>query len=113
MLGLSLFSFRSPQRNHESDERRIAQIWRVVRSAVADAEAESTGLRARIVNARRSAVFLIDVDGGESDPTGRVEVRGLEQHVRVAEGRLAQLKDHLAQLQRIEVTMPRLPHRNG
>jgi hypothetical protein len=110
VFGLSLFSFRSPQRNQESDEFRIVQIWRVVRSAVADAEVESKGLRARTVNARRSAVFLVDVDGGESDPTGRVKLRGLEQYVRVAEGRLAQLKDHLEQLQRIKVTMPRLPH---
>ena len=108
MFDLSLFSFRS-QRNQESDERRLAQIWRVVRSAVADAEAESKGLPARIVSARRSAVFLVDVDGGESDPSRRAKLRGLEEHVRFAEERLAQLKEHSAHLQRIEVAIPGLP----
>jgi hypothetical protein len=42
MFSLRLFRFRSLERNRESDERRIAFIQKVVRSAVAEAEAEAT-----------------------------------------------------------------------
>jgi hypothetical protein len=39
MLGVSEFRFRSPKRNRETDERRIALIQKVVSSTVADARA--------------------------------------------------------------------------
>ena len=102
MFGLGLFGFRSRERNRENDERKLAQIRQVVRSAVAAAEVESKGLQARIAKGRRSAVFLVDVDGGESDPDRRTELRRLEQRILAAEARLAQLRDHLAHLRRIE-----------
>jgi hypothetical protein len=107
--GLSLFNFRSPERNRETDERRLAQIRRVVHSAVADAEAESKGLRARIAKARRSGIFLL-VEVGGPDPTRCAELRTLEKDVVSAEGRLAQLRDHLVVLRGIEVATTRLPH---
>jgi hypothetical protein len=48
MFSLRVFRFRSLERNRDNDERRIAFIQKVVRSAVADAEDEATGLRARM-----------------------------------------------------------------
>jgi hypothetical protein len=88
MFGLSLFSFRSPQRNQEADRRRLSQIWRVVNSAISRAETETKGLRARIAKARRSATFLVDVDGGESDPSSRAELKTVERYLGAAEARL-------------------------
>jgi hypothetical protein len=53
MSGLGRFHFRSRGRNRETDERRLGLVRMVARSAIADAEA--TGLRARVAEARRSA----------------------------------------------------------
>jgi hypothetical protein len=47
MFDFRLFQFRSPGRDQENDKRRIALVQKAVRSAVADAEAEVTGLRTR------------------------------------------------------------------
>jgi hypothetical protein len=102
VFGLHLFRFRSPERNREADDRRLALIQKDVRSALADAEAEATGLRARIAKARGSSSFLleqIEDDGG--DPTRRGELKNLEHKLLTAEGRLAQLQDHLAVLWKI------------
>lgn len=109
MFGLDLFRFRSPERNRETDERKLAQILQAVRSAAADAEVESKVLQARSAKGRRSAVFLVDVDGGQSDPNRRTELRRLEQRLLATEARLAQLRDHLAHLRRIEAAT-RLPY---
>jgi hypothetical protein len=57
MSSVREFRFRSPERNRETDERRIALIQEVVSSAVADAAAEATGVRARIAQAQRSLIF--------------------------------------------------------
>jgi hypothetical protein len=67
MFGLRLFQFRSRKRDQATDEQRLALIRKVVRSAVADAQAESKGLRVRIASARSSVTFLIAKvdDGGE------------------------------------------------
>jgi hypothetical protein len=101
MFGLRLFRFRSRKRDQATDEQRLALIRRVVRSAVADAQAESKGLRARITSARSSVTFLIaKVDDGEA---GGAELTSLEQELMAAERRLAQLNDHLAVLRNIEV----------
>jgi hypothetical protein len=90
-------------------ERRIALIRKVVRSAVADAEAEVMGLRARVVRARRSAIFLVEVDSSEPDPSRRARLTSLEQHLLAAEQRLNQLKAHLAFLRSIEAATTRVP----
>jgi predicted RNase H-like nuclease (RuvC/YqgF family) len=101
MFGLRLFRFRSRKRDQATDEQRLALIRKVVRSAVADAQAESKGLRARIASARSSVTFLIaKVDDGEA---GGAELTSLEQELMAAERRLAQLNDHLAVLRNIEV----------
>jgi hypothetical protein len=102
VFSLRLFSFRSSERNQESDERRLAQISRAVRLAAVDAEAEARGLRARIAKARKAAIFLTDIDGSRPNRTRRTKLKELEQLLLAAEARLAQLRDHLAHLQRIE-----------
>jgi hypothetical protein len=110
VFGLSLFSFRSPQRNQETDRRRLSQIWSVVNSAISHAETETKGLRARVAKARISAAFLAEVDGGESDPSGHAKLKTVERYVADAEARLAQLKDHLEHLRRIEADVIPLTH---
>jgi hypothetical protein len=111
MFSLRLFRFRSLERNRESDERRVAFIQKVVRSAVAEAEAEAAGLRARMVKARRSVIFLVEqVESGEPDPGHRAELTSLEARLVVGEQRLAQLKDHVGFLRSIEVAATRQPH---
>jgi hypothetical protein len=54
MFGLRLFRFRSPERNRETDEQRLACIREVVRAAVSEAEAEFRGFRARVARTWRS-----------------------------------------------------------
>lgn len=97
MFSLRLFRFRSLERNRESDERRIAFIQKVVRSAVAEAEAEATGLRTRMAKSRRSVIFLVEHgESGGTDPSHRAELTSLEARLLVGEQRLAQLKDHVS-----------------
>jgi hypothetical protein len=103
MFNLRLFRFRSPERNRENDNRRIALILKTVRSALADAESEAKGLRARILKARQSSIFLVErIDGRQPEPTRDLELRGLELRLLTAESRLAELKDHIAALRKIE-----------
>jgi hypothetical protein len=99
MSGLGRFRFRSPERDRQTDERRLGLIRMVARSAIADAEAEAEamGLRARIAEARRSAIFLVQqVDAGESIP--RPEFSNSAKQLLAIEQRLAQLEDHLTAL---------------
>jgi hypothetical protein len=111
MFSLRLFRFRSMERNREKDERRVAFIQKVVRAAVADAEAEATGLRARMAKARRSAISLVEqADSGEPGRSHRAELTNLERHLLAGEQRLAQLKDHIEFLRSIEVASTRVPH---
>jgi hypothetical protein len=110
MLGLRLFRFRSLERNRQTDERRLALIRSAVRSAITDAEAESRGLRARMVKARQSSIFLLgQIQGDESGPTHRAELASLEQNLRATEQRLAELQEHLAFLRSIAVAATRPP----
>jgi hypothetical protein len=103
MFSLRLFRFRSPERNRENDTRRLALVQKAVRSALADAEAEAIGLRARILKARRSSIFLLEqIDGREPRPARDVELRSLEASLLTAESRLGELKDHIAVLRKIE-----------
>jgi septation ring formation regulator EzrA len=97
MFDLQLFRFRSSRRDTHTDEQRLALIQKVVRSALANAQTEYKGLRARITSARSSATFLAaNVEGGASGHGG--ELSRLEQELIAAERRLAQLTDHLAVL---------------
>jgi hypothetical protein len=103
------FRFRSPERDRESDERRFGLIRTVVRSAIADAEAEAKGLRARIAEARRSAMFLVEHgDYAEYVPTSRPALKTREENLLAIERRLAQLEDHLATLRKLERRINRI-----
>jgi hypothetical protein len=111
MFSLRLFRFRSLERDREKDKHRIAFIQKVVRSAVADAEAEATGLRARMAKARRSVIFLVEHgESGEPNPDHRAELTSLERRLVAGDQRLAQLKDHIEFLRCIEVAATRQPH---
>ena len=97
-----LFRSRSPQRDRENDQARLARIHQTVRTCVKNAESELNGLRARLEKARQSASMVVgNVDNGERDEARRSELRRVEERLLTAERRIVQLKDHLAALQRI------------
>jgi hypothetical protein len=110
MSSVREFRFRSPERNRETDERRIALIQEVVSSAVADAAAEATGVRARIAQAQRSLIFPVErVPRSEGDENRRADLTRLEQQLLAAEVRLLELRDHLAFLRNLEFAATRVP----
>jgi hypothetical protein len=103
MLGRGLFQFRSTGRNRENDERRIAFVRKALRTAVADAESEAAGLQARLEKLRTSVTILVArIEDGDPNPARRAELTNLEGRLRVGELRLARLRGHLTQLQRLE-----------
>jgi hypothetical protein len=103
------FRFRSPERDRENDERRFGLIRTVARSAIADAETEAEGLRARIAEGRRSAIFVVQPnDHGEYGSTNRAALETREGHLLAIERRLAQLEDHLTALRKLERRVNRI-----
>jgi hypothetical protein len=110
MSSVREFRFRSPERNRETDERRIALIQKVVSSAVADATAEATGLRARIAQAQRSLIFPVEpIPRSDADESRHADLTRLEQQLLAAEIRLVELRDHLAFLRNLEFAATRVP----
>jgi hypothetical protein len=109
MFGLRRFRFRSPERDRASAERRLAHIQGAVRTAIAEAEAESKGLRVRVAKTRSSVVSLqAQVEGRETDPACRAELANLEHALLTGERSLAQLEDHLTALRKLERRLDRL-----
>ena len=109
MFGLLRFRFRSPERNRETDERRLARIKGVVHSAVLEAEAEFRGLRTRVARTRRSVMSLLaQVKERAPDPACRAEFANLERTLLAGEQSLAQLEDHLTVLRKLERRLDRL-----
>jgi hypothetical protein len=109
MFGLRRFRFRSPERNRETEERRLARIKGVVHSAVLEAEAELKGVRTRVARTRRSVMSLLaQVEEREPDPACRVELTNLERTLLAGERSLAQLDDHLTALRKLERRLDRL-----
>jgi hypothetical protein len=109
MFGLRRFRFRSPERNRENDERRLARIRAVVHSAVLEAESEFRGLRIRIARTRRSVMSLrAQVEIREPDPACRAELANLESAHLAGEQSLALLDDHLTVLRKLERRLDRL-----
>ena len=97
-----LFRSRSPERDRETDQARLAHIHQTVRTCVTNAESELTGLGARLEKARHSASMLVgNIDNSEHDEASRSELRSAEERLLAAERRIVQLKDHIAALQRI------------
>jgi hypothetical protein len=100
---LRRFRFRSPKRDRDAIERRLALSPRPVRSAIAEAEGESKGLRVRI--ARMS--LLAQMQDREKDPACRAELTILERTVLAGEQSLAQPEDHLTVLRKLERRLDR------
>jgi hypothetical protein len=98
------FRSRSPERDRETDERRFGLIRMTARSAIEDAETEAKGLRARVAEARRSAMFLVGHDSGPA----RAALKTRDHQLLTIEQRLAQLKDHLTALRKLERRLNRL-----
>jgi hypothetical protein len=103
MFFFRLFQFRSPDRDRETDRRRIALVQKALRSAVADAEAEVRGLRTRIAKARMSLTSLLaQIEDGDPEPARGAQLNNAEQRLLAGERRLMQMKEHLARLREIE-----------
>jgi hypothetical protein len=110
MFGLRRFRFRSPERDRETMERRLALIQRVVRSGIAEAEAESKGLRTRLARTRRSVMsVLAQVQDRETDPACRVELTTLLNVLLSLANNKASLNwNHLTVLRKLERRLHRL-----
>jgi hypothetical protein len=103
MFDFTQFRFRSPERDKATDQARIGSIRGAIRSAMADAEKELSGLRRRLENARRTAGMLLGkMEGGGPDKNATLELKRVEERLIVAERRIVELRKHLAALQRIE-----------
>jgi hypothetical protein len=103
MFFFRLFQFRSPNRDQETDNRRITLVQKALRSAVADAEAEIRGLRTRMAKARMSLTSLLgQIEDGDPEPALGAQLNNAEQRLLAGEQRLKQMKEHLARLREIE-----------
>jgi hypothetical protein len=103
MFLFRLFQFRSSVRDQETDRRRIGLVQKAVRSAIADAEAEVTGLRTRIAKARTSVTCLLaQIEDGDPEPARGAQLTDVERRLVAGEQRLAQMKEHLARLREVE-----------
>jgi hypothetical protein len=103
MFDFRQFLFRSPERDGETDRRRLALLQQAVHSALADAEYESNGLRGRLEKARQSAAFLLEqMDDGVPETARQVELANVEGRLVGAERRLSRLRIQLTILRTIE-----------
>ncbi len=103
MFDFRQFLFRSPERDGETDRRRMALLQQAVHSAVESAEYESNGLRGRVDRARQSAAFLLaQMDDGVPEAARHAELANIEQRLVGAERRLARLRIQLTILRTIE-----------
>jgi hypothetical protein len=103
MFDFRQFLFRSPERDGETDRRRLALLQHAVRSAVETAEHESNGLRGRLDKARQSAAFLLEqMEDGVPEAARLAELASVEQRLVGAERRLARLRIQLTILRTIE-----------
>jgi hypothetical protein len=103
MFDFRQFLFRSPERDGETDRRRLALLQQAVHLAVEGAEHESNGLRGRLEKSRQSAAFLLaEMDDGGPEAARRSELANVEQRLVGAERRLARLRIQLTILRTIE-----------
>jgi hypothetical protein len=103
MFDFRQFLFRSPERDGETDRRRLALLQQAVHLAVEGAEHESNGLRGRLEKARQSAAFLLaEMDDGGPEAARRNELANVERRLVGAERRLARLRIQLTILRTIE-----------
>ncbi|MBV9971525.1 MAG: hypothetical protein JO228_16205 [Xanthobacteraceae bacterium] len=103
MFDFRQFLFRSPERDGETDRRRLLHLLHSVQSAIEGAEHESTGLRGRLEKARDSAAFLVaEMDDGVPEAARRAELAHVEKRLVGAERRLARLRIQLTILRTVE-----------
>src|SRR5579871_3269057 len=101
-------SFRSPERDRETDERRVAAIRGAAREALAAAEREKSALGVRLEEARTSATILAGTDTYEHEdrePGRAAELSRSEAQMSRAEQRLVELDAHISKLKRIEAAI--------
>jgi hypothetical protein len=103
MFDFRQFLFRSPERDGETDRRRLALLQQAVHSAVESVEYESNGLRGRLDRARQSAAFLLaEMDDGVPEAARQAELANIERRLVGAERRLARLRIQLKILRTVE-----------
>jgi chromosome segregation ATPase len=95
------FRIRSSARDEKSDADRLASIERALQRAIADAEAEKTGLARRFQSAKDRASMLIGNDATEyldRDPETERLLTEAERELLAAEARMRQLSAHVNHL---------------
>ncbi len=106
MFDFRQFLFRSPERDGETDRRRLALLQEAVHSAVESAQYESNGLSGRLEKARHTAAFLLArMDEGIPEAARQAELANVERRLVGAERRLARLRIQLTILRTIETTV--------
>jgi hypothetical protein len=103
MFDFRQFLFRSPERDGETDRRRLALLQQAVHLAVESAQHESNGLRGRLEKARESAAFLLaQMDDGVPEAARQDELANVEKRLVGGERRLARLRIQVTILRTIE-----------
>jgi hypothetical protein len=109
MFGLRRFRFRSFERDRRAAGRRLAVIQKAVELALAEAETESNGLRARWAETQRSVISLLaQVQDMKTEPACCFELANLELSLVTGQRDLARLGDHLIGLRKLERHIDRL-----
>jgi hypothetical protein len=109
MFGLRRFRFRSYERDRRAAGRRLALIQKAVELALAEAETESDGLRARLAETQRSVISLLaQVQDIEPNSACCFELANLELSLVAGQRDLARLGDHLIGLRKLERHVDRL-----
>ena len=104
----STASFRSADRDRETDEQRLAAIKNAVQQAVEAAQREKSALGHRLEEALMRATILAGTDTYEHEARLPEKTAGLaeaEAEMSRAEGRLLDLDRHILKLQRIEAAI--------
>lgn len=98
---MALFRFRSPNRDTDTDERRIGALLSAINAARRGVEAEIAGLRQRLQEARSQGAFLFGTElpsGTAGDPTAERRLREVEESIVGGEKRIRQLETQLGPL---------------
>ncbi|HWJ74648.1 MAG TPA: hypothetical protein VNX29_15915 [Kaistia sp.] len=102
--------FRSKERDLRSDIDRLSSIQEAVSRALSDTENESTGLAARLEDARSRAAFLygdvIEGDDGEASKSS-ILIQEAERFLVRGERRRDELGTHAAFLRQLEEQLTR------
>ena len=98
------FRVRSPERDSRADSIRLGKIERLVRQAIAAAEAERTGLERRLADASIRTSLLMDNDAsdyGDRDQAAERRLADVEGQLVAAASRIRQINAHIEHLARV------------